>query len=37
VQGFYFAKPMQDHELAPFLLSGLTGILPQDRDKSIAA
>jgi diguanylate cyclase (GGDEF)-like protein/PAS domain S-box-containing protein len=37
VQGFYFAKPMQDHELAPFLLSGLTGILPQDRGKSIAA
>ncbi len=37
VQGFYFAKPMQDHELAPFLLSGLTGILPQDRHKSIAA
>jgi EAL domain-containing protein (putative c-di-GMP-specific phosphodiesterase class I) len=37
VQGFYFAKPMQDHELAPFLLSGLTGILPQDREKSIAA
>jgi diguanylate cyclase (GGDEF)-like protein/PAS domain S-box-containing protein len=37
VQGFYFARPMQDHELAPFLLSGLTGILPQDRHKSIAA
>ena len=37
VQGFYFAKPMQDHELAPFLLSGLSGTLPQDRHKSIAA
>ena len=37
VQGFYFAKPMQDFELAPFLLSGLAGTLPQDREKSIAA
>ena len=37
VQGFYFAKPMQDHELAPFLLTGLSGTLPQDRHKSIAA
>ncbi len=37
LQGFYFARPLRDHELAPFLLNGLSADIPVNRVPGIAA
>jgi EAL domain-containing protein (putative c-di-GMP-specific phosphodiesterase class I) len=33
LQGFYFARPLRDHQLPAFLLNGLAGVLDQAADK----